>query len=364
MAVSVAASRPPVHDSAVASKMPLPRHASSRASASAMIRWSIMSGSIMGDPSWQAHRGGSHGRDPAATSDEAETSMGGGLDADLRVIEAKALGEIRTHRIAMGPDARCLADEGHIDMHDFATARLDPGHGVFEKQFRGRAPPACIRRREVNADIAVGDRAEQSVGQRMHADIGVTVAHKFLLMRDAHAAQDHRVARTEGMHVVAGSYALRAESAQCPKPHELIGARDVFCRSELAISFRAFDQRDVETVPLSDAGIVCESGAVFRRSAMRGKDRIETEALRGLRAPQVIAGEGAGRAARVCPKQGVSHREAGQGAGMTVETGDDAPDQCRIDKGTRGVMDQNALRRARGKRLEPRTDGVLAPRTP
>src|SRR6478672_6564986 len=148
MAVSVAASRPPVHDSAVASKIPRWRHASSSAVASAMIRWSFMSGSIIGDPSREAHRGGGHGRDPFATPDEAETFVGGGLDADLGDIEAEALGKLRPHRIAMGPDARCLADEGHIDMHDLAAARFDPIHGVFNKQLGGSTAPTRVRRRE------------------------------------------------------------------------------------------------------------------------------------------------------------------------------------------------------------------------
>jgi hypothetical protein len=53
-----------------------------------MIRWSIMSGSIIGYPSWEADRGGGHGSDPFATPDEAETLIGGGLDADFRDIEA------------------------------------------------------------------------------------------------------------------------------------------------------------------------------------------------------------------------------------------------------------------------------------
>ncbi len=113
------------------------------------------------------------------------------------------------------------------------------------------------------------------------------------------------------MHVIAGSHALRAEPGRRPKPQELIGARDVLCRSELAIGFRAFDQRDVETVPLSDAGIVGEGGAVFRRSAMGGKDRIEAEALRRLCAPHSIAGERPSRAASGRPQQGIGHRKAG-----------------------------------------------------
>jgi len=47
---------------------------------------------------------------------------------------------------------------------------------------------------------------------------------------------------------------------------------------------------------LSDAGVVGESATVFRRGAMGGKDRIEAEALRRLRAPQIFAGKSPCRA--------------------------------------------------------------------
>ena len=68
------------------------------------------------------------------------------------------------------------------------------------------------------ADIAVGDGAEQSVGQRVHADIGIAVADQLSVMRNAHTAQHHRVAGPEGMHVVAGSHALRADRLLGAKP--------------------------------------------------------------------------------------------------------------------------------------------------
>src|SRR5262249_45767493 len=142
-------------------------------------------------------------------------------------------------------------------------------------------------------DITFGHRAEESVSERMHADIGVAVADERLRVRNADAAKDHRVARTESMHVVAGSHALRAERSLRPKPQELVGARDLLCRSELAIGFGAFDQDDVEAVPLPDTGVVGEAAAVFRRGAMRGEDRFVTEALRRLRAPQIFTGKSA-----------------------------------------------------------------------
>jgi hypothetical protein len=178
-----------------------------------------------------------------------------------------------------------LADEGEIDMHDRAATRFQPAT-ASEEQLRHRATPARVRRREVNADVTVCDRAEQCIGKRVHADIGVAMTDQRLVMRDAHAAQDHRIAWTERMHVVAGGDALRAERLLRAQPKQLVRARDVFRRRELAVRFGAFDERDVETEPLRDAGVVRECRArVFRCGAMRCEDRIEAEALRRLRAP-------------------------------------------------------------------------------
>ena len=149
---------------------------------------------------------------------------------------------------------------------------------------------------------------------------------------------------------------MRAERALRPKSQELVGARDVLGRGELAIGFRAFDQRDVETVPLSDAGIVGEGGAVFRRGAVRGKDRIEAEALRRLRAPQVIAGSvPVARPALPRSKVSVTGRQ-GRAPAWLSRLSDDAADQSGIDERTRGVMDQHAIGRVDGKRLEARAD--------
>ena len=61
----------------------------------------------------------------------------------------------------------------------------------------------------MHTDIALGDGAEQRVGQRMQAHIGIAMADQLLGMRDADAAQDHRIAGAEGMHVIARGNADR-----------------------------------------------------------------------------------------------------------------------------------------------------------
>ena len=127
------------------------------------------------------------------------------------------------------------------------------------------------------------------------------------------------------MHVVTGRHALHAKRAFRAKSQQLIGARDVFSRRELAVCFRAFDQSNVETEPLRDAGIVGEGRAcLLRRGAMRGEDRIEAEALRRLRAPKLLARQRAGHATILRHCQSVRHGHAGEGGLMLVEARDDA----------------------------------------
>ena len=141
-------------------------------------------------------------------------------------------------------------------------------------------------------------------------------------MRDAHAAQDHRIARTEGMHVVARGDADRAGGARRLVPQQLVSHAQILRRGELSVSLSAFDQRHIEAEPFGDAGIVGELAPDIARScAMSGEDRIEAEALRRLRAPELIALDRSGDTALACAFQRVGDGEAGKGAVMRLEAG-------------------------------------------
>ena len=62
-----------------------------------------------------------------------------------------------------------------------------------------------IARRKMRADIAVRQRAEDGVDQRMQADIAVGMREKALGVRHADAAEHQMIAIAEGMNVVAGA---------------------------------------------------------------------------------------------------------------------------------------------------------------
>src|SRR3546814_19160253 len=73
-------------------------------------------------------------------------------------------------------------------MVDPPAARRDAFAGEGEEAVRRRAAPLRIARREMVADVAVGEGAEDRVGQRMKRDIGIAMALKSMTMRDFHAA--------------------------------------------------------------------------------------------------------------------------------------------------------------------------------
>ena len=53
------------------------------------------------------------------------------------------------------------------------------------------------------ADVALRQCAIDRVGHRVHAHVRIRMAHQCLVVRHAHAAQNHVIARPEPVHVVA-----------------------------------------------------------------------------------------------------------------------------------------------------------------
>src|SRR5437868_1501438 len=85
--------------------------------------------------------------------------------------DGQVLGDTCHHGIAMRADFRPLADEGEVDMRDRTAARGHERRGMTQKAMRRRAAPGGIAGREMHADIAGADRAEDRVGERVEPDI-------------------------------------------------------------------------------------------------------------------------------------------------------------------------------------------------
>ncbi len=111
--------------------------------------------------------------------------------------DAGDLGDARAHRVAVRPDARRLADDGDVEMRDASAARAHALDRECEETIGGGAAPLRIARREVHADIAVGERAEDGIDQRMQHDVGIGMPGQSARMGDAHAAERDMIARVE-----------------------------------------------------------------------------------------------------------------------------------------------------------------------
>ena len=168
-----------------------------------------------------------------------------------------------------------FAKQGDIRMHDLAATVPHQAGGMFEKDLRRRAAPTLVGRREMHADIALSNSAEQRVGQSVQSHIGVAMADELLAVRDADTAQHHRITGTESMHVIARRDPDGA-GAGAFRLHQPVGDTQILGAGQLAIVLGAFDQGDVEAEPFGHARVVGEvERRVPRRGAVRGEDRIE-----------------------------------------------------------------------------------------
>ena len=99
-------------------------------------------------------------------------------------------GDALPHRLAVRRDLWRLGDDGNVRMRQNTAARLQAGEGVAQEDGRIAALPALIRRRKMLADVAVAERAEDGVGQRVETGIGIGVTEQSLLVGNVDPADD------------------------------------------------------------------------------------------------------------------------------------------------------------------------------
>ena len=101
---------------------------------------------------------------------------------------------LRLHGVAVRPDLGPLADDGDIHMIDDAAFAANQAGGMVQKFPGRRAFPAVIGGREMLADIAFADAAQQGVGDGVQTHIGIGMAFQRMGMRYLHAAKPDMVA--------------------------------------------------------------------------------------------------------------------------------------------------------------------------
>ena len=73
----------------------------------------------------------------------------------------------------MRSDARGFAHDSGVEVRDQTRSRAHALAGESEKAVGRCSAPLRVARRKVRSDIAVGERAEERVDQRMKHDVGV-----------------------------------------------------------------------------------------------------------------------------------------------------------------------------------------------
>ena len=225
--------------------------------------------------------------------------------------------------LAVRRDLRPLADERHVEMDDAAAAFAHAAHRVGEEAVGRSALPLRVGGRKVLADIAVADRAEQRVGQRMEADIGVGMADEAPVVRDLDAAEPDGVARAEGMHVET----LGRCASPSPREHPFRGVESPpasvsFMLPRWPSTTRTGRPASAATAASSVRSLLPAAAAC----AVRREQALERKSLRRLRGNEIFAGNSGGDRARRDALQRLGHGQAGDRAVRRVASGDDAVD--------------------------------------
>ncbi len=189
-------------------------------------------------PGWQ--RLEQHHRvrgDALAPAGEAEALGRGGLHVHPVHARTEVGGDIGAHRLDMGRHARALGDDRDIGIAQPVALAQHQRHAGAQQFAAVGALEARIGVGEVPADVAGRDGAEQRVAQCVQRHVAVRMRDEPVRVRDAHAAEHHRLARLRS-----GARRSRARSS-CPDPAT---ARKIVVRQ-----FHVFRDRHLDVVGAS-----------------------------------------------------------------------------------------------------------------
>src|SRR5262249_61125295 len=110
----------------------------------------------------------------------------GRLQADALDRNTGDLGDARAYRIAMRADPRRLAHDGDVKMGDAPTSRTHTFYRECQEPIGRSAPPLRIGRGKMHTDIALGERTEKGIDERMKNDVGIRMPGQSARMGHAH----------------------------------------------------------------------------------------------------------------------------------------------------------------------------------
>ena len=143
------------------------------------------------------------GGNPFAAPGKAEPFGRGRLDADRAFIHPGEPGNFAAHSGAVGADLGRFANDGEVDIADPVAGLRNQFCGMFEKLARARAFPLRVAGREMGADIAIANRAQNRIGDRMQRHIGIRMPGQAMRVVQLDPAQPQFFALDQFVHIKA-----------------------------------------------------------------------------------------------------------------------------------------------------------------
>ena len=103
----------------------------------------------------------------------------------------------------MGGQFRLFQNNRRIHVADLETLRDGKLPNPFQQDQAGDPPIGGIRVRELPADVALADGAENGVADGMDQDVGIRMAQKPLFVRDLLPTQNKPSSHREAVAVIA-----------------------------------------------------------------------------------------------------------------------------------------------------------------
>src|SRR5262249_56853345 len=103
----------------------------------------------------------------------------------------------------MRADPRRLAHDGDVKMGDAPTSRTHTFYRECQEPIGRSAPPLRIGRGKMHTDIALGERTEKGIDERMKNDVGIRMPGQSARMGHAHATKHHVIAVAEAVNIEA-----------------------------------------------------------------------------------------------------------------------------------------------------------------
>src|SRR4029079_17634490 len=146
----------------------------------------------------------------------------------------------------------------------------DPLDRKFQELIGRGALPARIVRREMLADVTVGDGTEDGVDDGMESDVGVGVSGQASVVRNPDAAKPEMIAVGKGVHVEAVAEAEIGETRDPPR----LGLGEVFVGGEFHVAGFAGKYANLQACPFAQRCVVGEIvKAALGGAPMRLKQR-------------------------------------------------------------------------------------------